>query len=218
MCNRKSGWCAAAGVPQEDVRFATKPALARTVITAALDARAPAAWVAADEVYGNDPRLRADLVGRGIGYVLAGVKDHRIATGIGVRRAIDLAVRLPPRGWQRLSAGPGAKGQRLYEWALIDTTDSAVDEGTGCHWLLIRRNISTREPPPGPAGEPGVAGQRWKVEEGLQTGKELAALDEHQVRRWTSWHRWTILALLAHAFLSVMTATPNRRARTSTKR
>jgi hypothetical protein len=40
-----------------------------------------------------------------------------------------------------------------------------------------------------------------------QSGKELAGLDEHQVRRWRSWHRWTVLAMLAHAFLSVMTAT-----------
>ena len=36
--------------------------------------------------------------------------------------------------------------------------------------------------------------------------KELAALDEHQVRGWTSWHRWTIPALLACAFLSVLAA------------
>jgi hypothetical protein len=52
-----------------------------------------------------------------------------------------------------------------------------------------------------------VAGSRWKVEDGFAGGKELAALDEHQVRSWTSWHRWTILALLAHAFLSVLAAT-----------
>jgi hypothetical protein len=32
-------------------------------------------------------------------------------------------------------------------------------------------------------------------------------LDQHQVRRWTSWHRWTTLAMLAHAFLAVATAT-----------
>jgi hypothetical protein len=51
-----------------------------------------------------------------------------------------------------------------------------------------------------------VAGSRWKVEEGFAGGKELAALDQHQVRAWTSWMRWTILAMLAHAFLSVMTA------------
>ena len=49
-----------------------------------------------------------------------------------------------------------------------------------------------------------VAGSRWKVEDGFAGGKELAALDEHQVRSWTSWHRWTILALLAYAFLSVL--------------
>jgi hypothetical protein len=52
-----------------------------------------------------------------------------------------------------------------------------------------------------------VAGSRWKIEDGFAAGKELAALDEHQVRSWTSWHRWTILALLAHAFLSVLATT-----------
>jgi hypothetical protein len=49
-----------------------------------------------------------------------------------------------------------------------------------------------------------VAGVRWKIEESF--AKELAALDEHQVRGWTSWRRWTVLAMLAHAFLSVMIA------------
>jgi hypothetical protein len=28
-------------------------------------------------------------------------------------------------------------------------------------------------------------------------------LDEHQVRTWTSWHRWVTLAMLALAFLTV---------------
>src|SRR4051794_29749482 len=52
-----------------------------------------------------------------------------------------------------------------------------------------------------------VTGVRWKIEECFAGGKELTALDEHQVRSWTSWRRWTVLAMLAHAFLSVMTAT-----------
>jgi hypothetical protein len=52
-----------------------------------------------------------------------------------------------------------------------------------------------------------VAGMRWRIEENIQAGKELAALDEHQVRGWTSWHRWTVLAMLAHAFLAVTAAT-----------
>jgi hypothetical protein len=55
-----------------------------------------------------------------------------------------------------------------------------------------------------------VAGTRRKVEEGFAGGKELAGLDQHQVRTWTSWMRWTVLSMLAHAFLSVMTSTQPR--------
>jgi hypothetical protein len=35
----------------------------------------------------------------------------------------------------------------------------------------------------------------------------LTGLDEHQVRTWTSRHRWTILAIFANAFLAVTAAT-----------
>jgi hypothetical protein len=51
-----------------------------------------------------------------------------------------------------------------------------------------------------------TAGRRWTVEETFQSTKGLAGLDEHQVRRWTSWHRWVTLAMLAHAFLAAVTA------------
>jgi hypothetical protein len=51
-----------------------------------------------------------------------------------------------------------------------------------------------------------AAGRRWTVEESFQAGKGLAGLDEHQVRRWTSWRRWTLLAMLAHTLLAVIAA------------
>jgi SRSO17 transposase len=38
-----------------------------TMIRRALDAGVPASWVAGDEVYGADPRLRAELQARQIG-------------------------------------------------------------------------------------------------------------------------------------------------------
>jgi SRSO17 transposase len=209
---------AAAGVP-DDVGFATKPALAQTMITDALAAGVRASWVAGDEVYGADSKLRAHLRKAGLGYVLAVAKNHQIVTGIGARRAIDLAVRLPARSWQRLSAGRGSKGERWYDWALVETTDEAADPAatsTGHHWLLIRRNRTTGEYAFYRAYSPTqvpvkalvkVAGRRWTIEESFAASKELAALDGHQVRSWTSWHRWTALAILAHAFLSVMAAT-----------
>jgi SRSO17 transposase len=206
--------CRAAGVPR-DTAFATRPALAKAMITGALDAGTPAAWVTADEVCGQDPKLRAELARRGLGYVLAIPKRHLVATGIGARQAIGPAGRLPARARQRLSAGPGAEGPRWYDWAFIETADPAVTEGGGPHWLLIRRRISDGEyafyrahaPRPVPlAQRVRVAGSRWRIEDGLAAGKELAALDEHQVRSWASWHRWTVLALLACAFLAVLAA------------
>jgi SRSO17 transposase len=58
--------CRAAGVPDQ-VGFATKPALATKMLTRALDAGVPAAWVAGDEVYGANPGLRAELEAAGVG-------------------------------------------------------------------------------------------------------------------------------------------------------
>jgi hypothetical protein len=57
-----------------------------------------------------------------------------------------------------------------------------------------------------------VAGRRWTIEESFPAGKGLAGLDEHQARRWTSWRRWTLLAMLAHALLAVLTATEHTHA------
>jgi SRSO17 transposase len=201
--------CRAAGVP-DDVGFATKPALALRMLTRALDASVPASWVTGDEVYGANPTLRAALEARGIGYVLAVACAHRVPGG---DRADALVGRLPTAAWQRISAGRGAKGHRWYDWAFIQ-----LDPGgrPGHHWLLIRRNPKTRElafyrcyaPHPVPlATLVRVAGTRWRVEETFQAGKGLTGLDQHQVRRWTSWYRWTTLAMLADAFLAVAAAT-----------
>ena len=203
--------CAAAGIPA-GTAFATKPGLARRMLGRALDAGTPATWVTGDEVYGADPGLRADLERRQIGYVLAVTSACQVATAAGPCQARAIAARLPRRAWQRYSAGAGAKGHRYYDWAWL-----ATDPGRpGCRWLLIRRNRRTGElafyrcysPRPVPlAILVKVAGTRWTTEENFQAGKGLAGLDEHQVRRWDSWYRWTTLAMLALAFLSIAAAT-----------
>lgn len=51
-----------------------------------------------------------------------------------------------------------------------------------------------------------VAGMRWAVEEGFQTGKGQVGLDHYQVRTWTAWHRFVTLAMFALAFLMVCAA------------
>jgi SRSO17 transposase len=210
--------CAQAGVP-DDIEFLTKPALATGMICRALDAGVPARWVAGDEVYGADPALRHELELRRVGYVLAIGCDRRVPPSAGSLRADEVTTGLPQRAWQRLSAGAGAKGQRYYDWAWVTLTPPAAtspdDADTPCWWLLVRRHRHTGElafyrcysPEPVPLRElVRVAGRRWTVEESFQAGKGLAGLDEHQVRRWTSWQRWTLFAMLAHALLAVIAA------------
>ncbi|NMI02334.1 IS701 family transposase [Pseudonocardia acidicola] len=206
------GRCAAAGVPAE-VEFATKPALAGAMITRAVSAGVPARWVAGDEVYGADPTLRAQIETLGLGYVLAIGCDRRVPTHGGPMRPDRIAAALPAHCWQRYSAGAGAKGPRIYDWALVTLTAA---DGSGHRWLLLRRHPGHGElayyrcysPHPVPLRElVRVAGARWTIEESFQVGKGLTGLDEHQVRRWISWRRWTLVAMLAHALLTVLAAT-----------
>jgi len=207
--------CDGAGIPSDKRCFATKPALARGLLARAVTAKVPAAWVAADEVYGADPALRAAIRSHGLGYVLAVSANRRMPTPAGPIRVDAIPALLPKRAWQKHSAGAGSHGPRRYSWAWI-TLLAEEDADTGHHHLLIRRNDATGElaylrcyaPHPVTLHTlVTVAGQRWRIEESFQAAKSLTGLDQHQVRRWTSWHRWTTLAMLAHAFLAVATAT-----------
>jgi len=201
--------CAAAGVPAE-VEFATKPELALEMITGAVAGKVPAAWVASDEVYGDNGAFRSGVANLGLGYVLAVSCTHRIPAFPGGKRRLradHIAAALPARCWHRISAGTGAKGPRWYDWAWA----SAHQDG---HSLLIRRGSDGTlafyrcwSPAPVPlATLVHVAGTRWSVEEQFQAAKGQVGLDHYQVRTWTGWHRHVTLAMLALAFLMACAA------------
>ena len=161
------------------------------------------------------PGLRAAIRGHRLGYVLAVAANRRVPTQAGPIRVDRLPAMLPKRAWQKHSAGAGSHGPRIYSWAWIALLPED-DTDAGRHHLLIRRNDATGELAYLRCYSPrpvtlhtlvSVAGQRWRIEESFQAAKGLTGLDQHQVRRWTSWHRWTTLAMLAHAFLAVATAT-----------
>jgi SRSO17 transposase len=210
--------CEAAGVPDR-VRFATKITLGRRMLARALDGGVRAAWVTADEFYGGDQHLRRELQARGVGYVLAVAKSHRVTARPvdGPVRADRLVAALPARAWNRISAGAGSKGERHYDWAWIAITPPEGEpegETGGQHSLLVRRRISDGElafyrcwpPRPVPLHTlVRVAGIRWNVETCFQTGKRIG-LDEPQVRRWDSWYRHITLVMLAHAIITVIAA------------
>ena len=204
-----------AGVPS-DRSFQTKPELAKTMLKRALEAGVPASWVTADEVYGNDRRLRGWLEDQGVSHVLAIKSTERlwVRTDPAQVAVAKLASQILDEDWVRLSAGDGAKGPRMYDFALVDIRPLR-EPGKG-YWLLVRRSIAKPEELAyyvcfGPEDTTleelvRVAGTRWTIEEGFEQAKGEVGLDQYQVRKWVSWYRHITLALLAHAFLAVVRA------------
>ena len=161
-----------AGVP-EGVAFRTKAQLAQGMIGRAVAAGVPFAWVTGDTVYGNDRRLRRWLEEQGLCYVLA-VKNNeplwadteRVSAPVAARR---LAEEIPDDQWQRLSAGDGSKGPRLYDWGWLPIRPWS-EPGRG-HWLLVR------------------AWSRARASPILRTWPTTPVLvrETHRWRNWCSW-------------------------------
>lgn len=209
-------WCADPGrraeahVP-EKVTFATRPKQVQGMIARAVAAGVPFAWFAADEEFGQNPGLRSYLETEGIAYAMAVPKNTDTSTGAissatGVATLVKhVASRLKPHDWSRRACGVGAKGFRVYDWALVDAGDG--------HQYVFRRNIADGELGYfhcyNPRGEPltevvRVIGARWPIEECFEAAKNEAGLDNYQVRLYHAWYRHITLSMLAMAFLAVM--------------
>jgi SRSO17 transposase len=182
----------------------------------------PAAWVTGDTVYGGSPALRTWLEERRQPYVLTIAVNDGVELPYGEDAMHVLpeeiaASALDPEDRQRLSAGDGAKGPRVYDWALIPL---APPRAAGfAQALLIRRPLEVPVDLEhlvyyvtfAPVGTPlevlvRVAGQRWNVEEDFEQAKGEVGLDHYEVRRWIGWYRHITLAMLALAYLAVVRA------------
>jgi SRSO17 transposase len=173
----------------------------------ALAAEVPFAWVTGDGVYGADHRIRRRLEVRRRGYVLAVTSGQRL----GLVPVEEWLAEVPPQGWRRLSAGEGAKGPRLYDWAWLPFRGAAPGWRKG---LLVRRRLTkpedltfylTHAPTRTTLAEPvRVAGTRWTIEACFEAAEGEVGLDQYEVRSWTGWHRHITLAMLAHAYLAVL--------------
>jgi SRSO17 transposase len=211
----------AAGVPKA-ARFATKLVLARRMVERAVAAGVTAAWVTADAVYGSDDKFRSALENLGLGYVVGVRSDHAVWAGFRQARVKALLAEVPKAAWRRLSCGDGAKGPRLYDWAVLRT--NCPDPDSYGRWLLIRRSVSDPGavaffacggPPTTTLGElVRVAGARWSIEDCFELAKGDCGLDEYEVRSWVGWYRHVTLSLFALAVVAVIrsrAATPSRK-------
>jgi SRSO17 transposase len=99
------------GVPEE-VRFATKPVLARQRIERALDNGVSARWVSGDSVCGNDGKLRLWLQEQHLAHVFGVSGNHFVWIGGTQQQVSPVAAQLSAEDWRWLSVGPGSKGPR----------------------------------------------------------------------------------------------------------
>ncbi len=210
--------CRTAKIPDER-GFATKGEPARGIVRRCLAAGLPAAWVTADEAYGQDWNFRRLLEQLGLGYVVAVPKSQQIKSLAGAWRIEQFIDEAPVDAWQRLSCGDGAKGSRVYDWAAAKLPANVVfgpDPPSHHRWVLARRSLSD----PGeiayylayaPVGVEidelaRIAGSRWAIEECFQAAKNECGPDEYEVRRYIGWYRHITLAMLAHAVLAALAA------------
>ncbi|SDZ25262.1 SRSO17 transposase [Geodermatophilus africanus] len=212
----------AAGI-DDAVPFATKPELARRMLTRALDAGVPADWLTADEIYGQDKRLRVWCEQRGLPYVLATRSNDTVATvDWRQRRVRALIAEVPAEAWARRSAGAGAHGLRLYDWARIKLLAGSTRAGRAGCWPAAasrsppkrHRSWPTTSAPPPHRHHPRPAPHRGRqplAHRGmLPSRQEQAGLASYQVRDYTAWYRHITLAMLAHAYLSATRATAEK--------
>src|SRR5215213_3866014 len=212
---------AAAQVP-DSLRFVTKPEIAAQMIERALAAGVPFDWVATDTVYGVG-KIEMLLRRAGKGYVLGAHATDQFYSWIDkpevAGTAEQIAKTLAPETWQRLSAGDGTKGPRLYDWAYVELADLAAEEynehltGLWTRGLLIRRTISNQDlaffSTWCPAGTPmetlvRVEGQRWAIEDAFETAKTELGLTHNETRSWHGWHRHVSLVMLPYAMMMVV--------------
>jgi SRSO17 transposase len=160
---------AAAHVPQQ-IAFATKPHLARAMVERAIAAGVPFAWVVGDSIYGVSA-VEMALRRAGKGYVLGvaatsqfnswGAKPPIAGTATAIASALD------PSAWRRLSAGAGAKGERLFDWAYLELADLEAAEynqtlaGLWTRGLLIRRTLMASWPFSPPGAPPAPEWKPW---------------------------------------------------------
>ena len=206
--------CREAGIPGA-VGFATKGALAQRMLARAFAAGMRAAWVVGDTIYGAD-ELRTWLEGQQQPYVLAVAETHPVWVAGQAQPVGLVAALLPDEAWVPLSAGEGSQGPRLYSWAWLEVDAEPRARGGGRSWILIRRSLSEPSkrayyrvwgPPQTTLADlVCIAGQRWRIEAGLEEAKGEVGLDQYEVRTWTGWYRHITLALLAHAVLVVLRA------------
>jgi SRSO17 transposase len=188
----------------------------------------PGRWVAGDDEFGRCTELRAQLRYWKLRYVLD-VPCNTLVRELSERRPpsrpdgkprlplferVDHWVARQPKGrWRTVTIRAGEKGP-LRVQVLLATVQTKDEDGRvgGQERLAVFRTLDAqaqvwytlsndRQADRGVLAR--VHGDRHRVEEVLEQGKQEVGLSHYEVRSWTGWHHHMTLSLLALWFLQL---------------
>ena len=200
-----------AGIPK-GTEFKTKPQMALEMLKRAHEAGTPFSWVTADSLYGDFGGISEWLESIAKGYALAVSGKAYVWQGERQRKVGEMLESLPEKGWRRISAGKGTKGERYYDWYTCELNRPPLEGWKKL--LLVRRSVSDPGDmraficfcPEGAAVKKlvRVAGSRWTVEQSFEETKGEVGLDHYEMRSYEGWYKHITLACCAHALLAVI--------------
>lgn len=158
----------ATGMPAE-VTFLTKPEIALTLLTQAVDrGSVPFRWVAADSLYGDSAAFRDGVAALGKEYFVEVSCDTQVwcdrplvwvppragprgrqptrlrlhPSSQRARRVDSLAFSLPKEAWARMTIKEGSKGPLVCDFACLRIVEARTGLPGDELWLVIRRNLT----------------------------------------------------------------------------
>ncbi len=194
--------------------FQTKAEIARDLADWAIAQGVPFAAVVADADYGDQPWFLDQMDRRSLRSVMAVRRDFTVRASLDgpSQRADALLAAYPQRAWQTIGWREGSQGRLRARFLAVRCwrQDDLLRWREG--WLI------GEAPARGQRGDPRwywsnfppttrlttmveYAHRRRQVERFHQDAKTLLGWDQHQGRRWDSFHRHAILEMLAYSFL-----------------
>ena len=134
------------------------------------------------------------------------------ASNGGYKQVRQIGKSIRRKDWKLIRIAYGTKCPLEYEFAFIRIVEKRGGKPGRDAWLMVRRGLAqetetkyylSNAPKEAPVHEVARVGSyRWNVEAGFKEGKGQTKLDEYECRCWNSYHHHTVLAMVAHAFLT----------------
>ncbi len=220
--------------------YKTKPELAIEMLQEAVARGVRPLWVGADKIYGEVEAFRRAVAEHQLDYAVSVSKQAKVwltrprlespeefnakivaqgrrrtryypAPGEPEKVRVDEYARdLDPEQWQEYSCGQGTKGERLYQWAVVEVVENELPGRDSL--LIVRQKLgdaSSRAYFLAHSAHPHALqtwveriGTRWPIEQCFEEAKNECGVDEYEVRSWQGWHRHITLSMVAQNFLA----------------